>query len=338
MAHGEGLPKGDWGFPFLSAGEHAAPRPVAGEPSIRDRVIPGVSRLGELVSKGSDLAAIDEVDYRTRPDQLLKSVGVPEEEVDRDFADLQEQQQAVLASGDTVELFRRFLHRFATAYRLEVHRAWTQSAFLSFVELHCPEGEGSMAAFQSLAEGSAEASFDLKVLGAGGGSGRLVRISLSPALEARDGRCYSVQLPVEFRVEECSYRGRQGTSKPARFSRVTPVAVLQGLRQLPLAPFCPHCCRQRREIAERADLRIIPYDLVGAEPDEAAAVEIEVASGSTARSMMSLNLTALASTIEVAGEVTTSRSIKYQYRLPGGRRYYAFGPVQHPFVYWLTET
>jgi len=297
--------------------------------------VPGLCNLYDLVDKGYDIAKVEGFDSSTfeRPDHYLRSVGIPRKVVEADFRDLIVPTEHVLASSDLMAFLKSFLRRLLAKYKVQVHRTWQGTVFVSFMELHSPRRAGSLAMFRQMGQTSEESAFALKILGAGGGDGCMVRFTLSSALQARDGRCYSAQIPFDVRFEECFYVRESQPFPP--FVRVSWLEPKDGLRQS-LVPSKQDLCNIPYEKLETAHLSVDTYDLRQADPSEAAEIEIKIEENQTSKSLMKLEIPFLDSSLKVTGEVKTLNAITYSYRLPGGATYYAFRPKHRHFHYWLT--
>jgi hypothetical protein len=326
------LPDQEWEFP--SVAPPAAGDDVGGE-IVHVSTLPGLFTLVETVEQGRPLTELENVSFNTfSPPELLRSAGVPTRIVNEDFSDADIYTGETLRSADAVEYFTRLIERFLRSYTLRVQREWRVSTHVAFTELHCPKRDGTVATFQRALSGSGGSSFELKLLGFKGGDGTSATLKITSALEARNGRCYRVAVPVELLVQECSFK--RGISQPFEpFLRMAPLRCGDGFRQSAIPEPCPKCNLPEAQWPKGAVTA--SYDFKEARGDETALVQLDIEKDRRTKAAMDLQIPGLSTSVEMVGEVITRSGIAYAYKLPGGADYRAYRPPRHPFYYWAVQ-
>jgi hypothetical protein len=287
LAHAMHMNRHSWGFPSLSA----APTGLdLGGEVIDVARLTGIFTMTETLKEGRSLSGMRNPDFNLLPQQLLRSSGVPAHVIDHDFGELQLHARDELYSVDAVAYFARLLERLIQCYTLQVDREWNVIRYFVFTELHCPHRRGAVATFHRGAGHEKVASFELKVLGFKGGDGTTATVNVTSAIEAKDGRCYRIAIPVELRVQECSFR--RGPSRQFdSFLRVSLVRCSEGFRQEPIAAPCPHCNLGAGGWPK--DTMSVPYDLKRSSEDETAMIELTIEEDHRAKAGMELKVPGL---------------------------------------------
>ena len=298
---------------------------------VSSAVVPGMFALWQTVAEGSGVQSEMPIDYGRSPQQFLKAGGVPGEIVERDVMELRSSPVDELQSMNAVAYFAALVEHFVSKYTLQVHRSWRQTAYVTFTELHCPRRRGAVATLQSSASTTGAFGLEIRILGMHGGDGRSATVKIASSLEARDGRCYRVSLPVDFLIEECSFRRDLFGRNFHHFFRVTPENYQPGFRQDLIGPPCPDCSQGEA----RDDDVVIRYDRAAAREEELAHVELAIEKNRRAKAGMKFEIPAVSTAVDLVGEVATTDTAHYRYQLPGGADYRAYRPPWHPFYYWL---
>ena len=129
----------------------------------------GLRELCDLAEQDSkDLESLDLINFRTPPDIILKSVGIPTDVVDSDFGDLTIPDLPQLGSFDLIQQLKKVLRRVTARYDLRVMNSWNIRIYARCLEIHSPPSAGSVARLVRETKTSQEGTLSLSIFGMGG--------------------------------------------------------------------------------------------------------------------------------------------------------------------------
>jgi hypothetical protein len=296
----------------------------------------GLRELCDLAERDSNgLEGLDLINFRTPPDQILKSLGIPTDIVDIDFGELTVPDLPQLGSFDLIRQLKRVLRRVTARYKLRVMNSWNMTIYVRCLEIHSPPSAGSVARIVRETQRSQEDALSLSIFGMGGGGGERTTVSLTATMEARDGRCYGIDVPLDLRIDECQYI-RDRETFPS-FLRIYPAFNSSELRQTLVEAPCGRCHLPATQLRKSRGFFLHWYDLSHTHESEATEISLRIDKKEGSRATVEIEPSVLPMKASLVGEVETLESIRYDYRLPGGSKYYVYRP-SGPFSYcWGVE-
>jgi hypothetical protein len=296
----------------------------------------GLRELCDLAEQDSnDLEGLDLINFAAPPDIILKSVGIPTDVVDSDFGDLTVPDLPQLGSFDLIGQLKSMLRRVTARYELRVMNSWNIRIYVRCLEIHSPPSAGSVARLVRETKTSQEGTLSLSIFGMGGGGGERTTLSLTAAMEARDGRCYGIDVPLDLSIDECQYV-RDRETFPS-FLRAYATFRSSELRQTLVHAPCGRCHLPVSELRKAPGFFLRWYDLSQTRESEATEISLGIEEREGSRAVLEIEPSVLPMKVSLVGQVETLESIRYDYKLPGGSKYYVYRP-SGPFSYcWGVE-